>query len=1670
MAPESSIETHNSQLFMHRIIIQALLISVLTVYATFEVANAQKLKQVLQDEQSASFIAKAGGLKMLNDGRAIITTAKSATVLIQGQQGFNALSLAPNIFKGKKLSGIDQLPDGSLVIANQSDDRIAIAQPDMEKALLVFSKSGDDAGELNDPLGLVVSVNQKIYVTDRDNDRISVFNSQGLFLQHFGFHGEGGSDLSKPTHIALDADENIYVLEAKERNRVSIFSANGQILKQLDSKAMGEQLGHSIDFSAMTADLNGLLYLADDNKKIILIYDWRKEELLSRFGSLGQSRGQYRDISLLSVNNQGQLAVLDKVNKKIEIYQLESKDFRTPQQRDVFKFSSKRDSSCQSVHAFIKDQQLCIQLDGKGIIILSDQGEKLGVFAPEIKQPSALHSGKEMVAILEKNTLHTYHHDGQKIYSIGRYGIAPGGFDNPKHVFSAHNQVYVADTGNNRVQVFGADGQFLQQIKGDSEDTFAKVGPLAVDSQKNLYVADQGGKHFIRVLHPETKSVTRIGHELPSIHKITKTYALDLDKQDRLYALVRSDSNDFSIRLYDHYEQIEEFGSGTDYGAPLFFSDPTSLSVASTDKNTVLINDIKLKKLFSFNYHEIPAAAFGLRVVGNKSQIVLNWDSSRSPLIKYFDIQASANPNGPYQSIAKTESRQYTLNRKDTNALSWFRVRSISGLGLEARASLAKQNLYEQLDRLYKAEQYPEVIKLAQQLLKFNPGNADVLHHLAHSHLFTGQQLSSIPLFRQLERNPDYKKLAIQQQVRAYYELEEYLEAKALVDQLLELNPDAVEPYLMCTELSIQLGDAIGAVTCAEDGLAKHTENARLRYLLGKGYILAGVEDQGLAEYQTIVQNHPDDYSILLLIAEHFMQMGRYQHSLEQFDLILTNAPTKTRAIIGKAQALLKLNRDDEAKAIAIKLSASKETKGDGYYVLGKLAAKQKNYAEAVLRLTRATKVNPQNVDAWQSLAGAYVQLNQVSQATKTLGQGTDANSDSFTLNLLAGQLELQQENYPLAHAYLTKAVQLNSQSLEANKLLAKALISTRNYHTAQSYAERAAKMAPNDVDVLTLQAEIANQQGKVSSAIEFLKTGINIEPASPHLQYLLGKVYLNANLFDNSQQHLEKATVIDPSWVDPHIALGQLFSKRRLFDQAITALEKVVELDPSVNNRALLNTAYSEKKRSLEFKSNAPQLILSDLNLQHVFSAAYKKYADQPIGSVKLKNAAGTDFRNMQLSFQIKEYMDFPVTQEIKMIKGNESQEHHFKVTFNNKILDVDEDIGVQVEVKVSYNRDGQKDFIRMTQPMTIFGKNAMVWGDALMVGSFVTPKDDPVRDYVRTVINEFQPDPGPLNEKLVAAMTFFSSLTAGGTKYVIDPNTPYTTLRDDQVDYVQFPRETLRLKSGDCDDLSVLLSAGLENLGIETVLLEVPGHLLMMFNTGLPSSEAGLISQDNGLLAIHNDQVWIPIEATMVNASFTEAWAEGARKYHQALAQNNLGIIDLKQAWKQYKPVTLRKASYSINIPASSRALPLITAAKNQLLTKSINRLILPYQSMIQNDPENIDARMQIAILFSRYGLYDDAQLAFDALTELAPRNSAVHTNKGNLYLLQEEYDQALRSYQLAASLDDRDGGIRLNMSMAEYRKGNLDKANQHFQQAVSLTPELKEQYAAYSKLLSQ
>ncbi len=129
---------------------------------------------------------------------------------------------------------------------------------------------------------------------------------------------------------------------------------------------------------------------------------------------------------------------------------------------------------------------------------------------------------------------------------------------------------------------------------------------------------------------------------------------------------------------------------------------------------------------------------------------------------------------------------------------------------------------------------------------------------------------------------------------------------------------------------------------------------------------------------------------------------------------------------------------------------------------------------------------------------------------------------------------------------------------------------------------------------------------------------------------------------------------------------------------------------------------------------------------------------------------------------------------------------------------------------------------------------------------------------------------------------------------------NLVYTSAPRAAQDYVQFPHETVKLKGGNCDDLSVCYSSLLESVGIQTALVDYKpdkgiGHVTVLVNTQLSPAQAKLITQNDSKYLIRKnemgiDEIWVPVETTSLT-NFNTAWDLGAQKFNDD-ALNNLGL----------------------------------------------------------------------------------------------------------------------------------------------------------------------------------
>ncbi len=90
--------------------------------------------------------------------------------------------------------------------------------------------------------------------------------------------------------------------------------------------------------------------------------------------------------------------------------------------------------------------------------------------------------------------------------SWGSLGFGDGQFRNPQGIaVDGAGNVYVADSGNDRIQKFSASGAFLAKwgSEGSEDGQFLFPEGIAVDSLGDVYVADSENNRIQKFAPPE---------------------------------------------------------------------------------------------------------------------------------------------------------------------------------------------------------------------------------------------------------------------------------------------------------------------------------------------------------------------------------------------------------------------------------------------------------------------------------------------------------------------------------------------------------------------------------------------------------------------------------------------------------------------------------------------------------------------------------------------------------------------------------------------------------------------------------------------------------------------------------------------------------------------------------------------------------------------------------------------------------------------------------------------------------------------------------------------------------------------------------------------------------------------------------------------------------------
>ena len=463
--------------------------------------------------------------------------------------------------------------------------------------------------------GVDVAPDGQVYVMDRLNHRIERFRADGTFVDHVGSRGTQLGTFSWPEAVTVGPDGSVWAVDTRG-DRIERFDADLSTVGVTAHGGTGSAVGKFTYPEGADVDATGVVWVADTRNHRLQKYD-PVGNTFSTIGAEGTGPGQFTQPMGVAVTADA-VYVADTGNNRVQKLDLD--------------------------------------------------GTHLASFASGLSAPEGIEvapDGTVWVADTQNSRLVHLSADLADLGDgFGSRGDGDNQFFNPHDLAFGNDQMYVADTFNDRVQVFALDGT-TEPPPTPLEPTYraeisdpggiAPIYPAGVAViDGTWYVADSGGSRVVTV-NPATGAVDPVatsgltdprdleqdaadpaalwvtdtggnrivrisrtdGEQLATLTGLTQPYGLAND-EDRVYA---ANTYDNSVKAYNRdgstaWTQTTCGGEAFSRPRDVGLADDGHVVVADTDNDRLAVLD--------------PADGSCVRTFGNRGTAAGQFKAPRS--------------------------------------------------------------------------------------------------------------------------------------------------------------------------------------------------------------------------------------------------------------------------------------------------------------------------------------------------------------------------------------------------------------------------------------------------------------------------------------------------------------------------------------------------------------------------------------------------------------------------------------------------------------------------------------------------------------------------------------------------------------------------------------------------------------------------------------------------------------------------------------------------------------------------------------------------------------------------------------------------------------------------------------------------------------------------------
>jgi tetratricopeptide (TPR) repeat protein len=495
-------------------------------------------------------------------------------------------------------------------------------------------------------------------------------------------------------------------------------------------------------------------------------------------------------------------------------------------------------------------------------------------------------------------------------------------------------------------------------------------------------------------------------------------------------------------------------------------------------------------------------------------------------------------------------------NAELTGQLETARAAYEQALICDQEAEHVMRNLAVLLVRMGKKEDATLWLK---KISNRQPADAESIIFIANLFNAIGQSAEAIDLYqRVLERDPKNFNAAMLLGT-IHVNQRQYEEAREVLERLVEADPDSYIGHFYLAKLhqelnefekaqasyrealarnwseglALELADLYEskglsreAISLYREILAKDETSERARGGLAGVFMQLGELDQALGELQKLRNYATDTQKVDFAIGRLFIQQGRFDEAVRQFDRILTDDPEQDGARYLTALIHYEQKNFKAAEELVREISATANSYADATLLLIRIM-EEKGAAEDVekLLLERLSREETARSAFYVALAIFYQEQERPEQGLEIFTAALERYPDDAQVVFRYGMFLERRGESAEAMKQMQRVLALEPDNPYALNYVGYTWADEGvNLELALTYIKQAVTLKPQDGFIRDSLGWVYFRLGNLDQALIELEQAIALEPEDPNIHEHLGDVYLRSGNFPQARENYLRA------------------------------------------------------------------------------------------------------------------------------------------------------------------------------------------------------------------------------------------------------------------------------------------------------------------------------------------------------------------------------------------------------------------------------------------------------------------------------------------------------------------------------------------------------------------